>query len=128
MGNAIGKKAIYKGEKRGVLLSVLSGEAAELSCNGEALVQLSEKTADFKTEKHVPVITAEGSGVKVVVGSTPHPMTAEHYVMWIEVIDGAYVYRKYLQPGEAAEAVFNIPYSENLIAREYCNLHGLWEK
>lgn len=128
MGNAIGKKAIYKGEKSGVLLSVLSGEAAELSCNGEALVQLSEKTADFKTEKHVPVITAEGSGVKVVVGSTPHPMTAEHYVMWIEVIDGAYVYRKYLQPGEAAEAVFNIPYGENLIAREYCNLHGLWEK
>lgn len=128
MGNAIGKKAIYKGEKSGVLLSVLSGEAADLSCNGEALVQLSEKTADFKTEKHVPVITAEGSGVKVVVGSTPHPMAAEHYVMWIEVIDGAYVYRKYLQPGEAAEAVFNIPYSENLIAREYCNLHGLWEK
>ena len=53
MGNATGKKAIYKGEKSGVLLSVLSGEAAELSCNGEALVKLNEKTADFKTEKHV---------------------------------------------------------------------------
>lgn len=128
MGNAIGKKAVFKGEKNGVLVSVLSGEAAELSCNGEILARLTEKTADFKTEKHVPVVTAEGAGVKVVVGSTPHPMTAEHYIMWIEVIDGAYVYRKYLQPGEAAEAFFNIPYSGDLIAREYCNLHGLWEK
>lgn len=128
MGNAIGKKAVFKGEKNGVLVSVLSGEAAELSCNGEILARLTEKTADFKTEKHVPVVTAEGAGVKVVVGSTPHPMTAEHYIMWIEVIDGAYVYRKYLQPGEAAEAFFNIPYSDDLIAREYCNLHGLWEK
>lgn len=129
MSDAIGKRAIFKGEKSGVLVSVVSGpESVELSCNGEALVKLTEKTADFKTEKHVPVVTPEGSGIKVVVGSTPHPMTAEHYIMWIEVVDGAYVYRKYLQPGEAAEAVFNIPYSDKLIAREYCNLHGLWEK
>ena len=36
------------------------------------------------------------------------------------------VYRKYLKPGDAPEAVFPVKYRSGLILREYCNLHGLW--
>ena len=117
---------IFKSET-GVVVGVQYG-AGELVCDGAPMVALEEKTADFKTEKHVPVITPCGSGIKVVVGSTPHPMTEEHHIVWIEVVDGAYVYRKYLAIGEPAEAEFPIAYSEDLAAREYCNLHGLWRK
>jgi superoxide reductase len=31
-----------------------------------------------------------------------------------------------LKPGEAPEASFNIQ-AEKIVAREYCNLHGLWK-
>ena len=117
---------IFKSES-GTVVGLQYG-AGELSCDGAPMVALEEKTADFKTEKHVPVITPNGNDIKVVVGSVPHPMTEEHHIVWIEVVDGAYVYRKYLTVGEPAEADFPIPYSDSLAAREYCNLHGLWRK
>lgn len=105
------------------------GQKVDLLCCGEAMKPVEAKTADFKTEKHVPVVSALDAGsIKVVVGSTPHPMTEEHHIEWIEVVDGPYVFRKYLNPGEPAEAVFPIPFREDLIAREYCNIHGLWAR
>ena len=37
------------------------------------------------------------------------------------------VQRKYLKPGEKPQAEFKSD-SDKVIAREYCNLHGLWQK
>jgi superoxide reductase len=34
--------------------------------------------------------------------------------------------RKYLKPEEAPSAEFPMEFSEDIIAREYCNIHGLW--
>ena len=34
--------------------------------------------------------------------------------------------RQFLNPGDAPEAEFKVA-SENVTAREYCNLHGLWK-
>ena len=36
------------------------------------------------------------------------------------------MYRQYLKPGQAPEAVFPIK-ADAVTAREYCNLHGLWK-
>ena len=41
------------------------------------------------------------------------------------IADGK-VYRQFLNPGEAPEAVFCIEAAQ-VSAREYCNLHGLWK-
>ena len=38
------------------------------------MILLSEQTADFKNEKHGPVVEKTGSGIKVTVGSTIHPI------------------------------------------------------
>jgi len=62
----------------------------------------------------------------VIVGTTLHPMKEEHYIKWIELIAGDKVYREYLAPGMAPEAVFMVE-EENVSAREYCNLHGHWK-
>ncbi len=35
-------------------------------------------------------------------------------------------YRQFLNPGEAPEATFNIS-AQQVTAREYCKLHGLWK-
>ena len=103
------------------------GSAAEVKCCGEPMKVLEEKTADAATEKHVPVPETLPSGeTKVKVGSVPHPMTAEHHIEWIEIINGPYVNRYHLSPGEAPEAMFHVKLKPGMIVREYCNLHGLW--
>ncbi len=90
------------------------------------MILLDEKTSDATTEKHVPVIEKIDGGYKVVVGSTPHPMEAAHYIEWIELLADGSAYRQFLKPGDAPEATFAID-AENITAREYCNVHGLWK-
>ncbi|MGQ9732831.1 MAG: desulfoferrodoxin [Candidatus Zipacnadales bacterium] len=117
---------IYKCEICGNIVEVLHGGAGELVCCGEPMTLLTENTTDAAVEKHVPVIETVEEGVKVSVGSVPHPMTEEHYIEWIELLVDGKAYRQFLQPGEAPEAVFNIR-AEGAVAREYCNLHSLWK-
>ncbi len=124
---------VYKCGACGNIVEVLTGGDGELVCCGKPMARLDEKTADFKTEKHVPVIEKVKGGVKVKVGSVPHPMEAKHYIEWIELLEDATVLcRKYLKPGDAPEAVFDCGSgccgdAARLSAREYCNVHGLWK-
>ncbi len=120
---------VYKCNLCGNIVEVLYGADGELICCGKAMDLLEEKTADSSTEKHVPFIEEKENGYMVRVGeNTAHPMQDDHYIEWIElVVDGA-VYRKYLKPSDAAEAVFDVPKGNSVSAREYCNLHGLWVK
>ena len=97
-------------------------------CCGKEMLLMNANTSDGAMEKHVPVVDACGNGIKVRVGSVSHPMTPEHHIAWIEVVDGSMIYRAELAPGDAPEACFNIPYREDLYVREYCNIHGLWRK
>lgn len=117
---------VYKCEICGNIVEVLHGGAGELVCCGEPMTLLTEATADAATEKHVPVKETVEGGVKVTVGSVPHPMEEEHYIEWIEIIVDGKAYRQFLQPGQAPEAVFNVE-AEGIVAREYCNVHGLWK-
>ncbi len=87
---------------------------------------LKEKTEDEGQEKHVPVVEKTENGVKVKVGSVPHPMEEKHYIEWIEVIADGKAYRKFLKPGDAPEAEFCVA-AEKIEAREFCNVHGLWK-
>jgi superoxide reductase len=90
--------------------------------------ELKVNTTDAAKEKHVPVIERNGKVVKVKVGEVPHPMTPEHYILFVELIAGDKVLRHEFKEGDTvAEAVFMVD-DENvkLYAREYCNLHGFW--
>lgn len=116
----------------GMLVEILHGDCCEVACRdmtccGEPMVLQKANTVDAAKEKHVPVLEEYGSGVLVKVGSAPHPMTAEHHIEWVEIINGDYVNRKYLNPGEAPEAAFYVEKQPGLAVRAYCNLHGLWE-
>lgn len=97
-------------------------------CCGKVMQKQNENSVDASAEKHVPVVEALDSGILVKVGSTAHPMTAEHCIEWIEVINGAYVNRCYLKPGDLPQAAFYVPLSPKLIIRASCNIHGLWKK
>lgn len=116
---------VYKCELCGNMVEVIGAAGGTLTCCNQPMGLLEEKTADAATEKHVPVIEAVEGGIKVKVGSVPHPMTAEHSIQWIEVQQGGKVYCQQLKAGEAPEAFFPIG-AAGVVAREYCNLHGLW--
>jgi len=87
-----------------------------------------ENTVDAAVEKHVPVVEKIEGGYKVKIGSAPHPMTNEHYIQWIELTsdDDMFVQRQMLTPDSAPEATFKTD-AAKVVAREYCNLHGLWK-
>jgi len=116
---------IYKCEVCGNIVEMVHEGDGELVCCGEPMVKLDEKTADATTEKHVPVKEATEAGLKVKVGSVPHPMEEKHYIEWIEVIDGDRACRQFLKPGMPPEAVFCAA-GDQVVAREHCNIHGLW--
>ena len=117
---------IYKCETCGNIIEVLHGGEGELVCCGQPMVQLVENTVDAAKEKHVPVIEKVEGGVKVKVGEVAHPMEEKHWIEWVEIIADGKTYRQYLNPGEAPEAIFNVD-AEQITAREYCNIHGLWK-
>ena len=117
---------IYKCEICGNMVEVLHEGKGELVCCGEPMKLFVENTVDAAQEKHVPVVERTASGFKVKVGSIPHPMEEKHYIEWIEVIADGKAYRMFLKPGGVPEATFDIP-AQQVTAREYCNLHGLWK-
>jgi superoxide reductase len=119
------KLQIYKCEVCGNIVEMVHGGAGELVCCGQPMKLFSENTVDAAREKHVPVKETVEGGVKVKVGSVAHPMEEKHYIEWIEIVSGGKAYRQFLEPGQAPEAVF--PVEGDFIAREYCNLHGLWK-
>jgi superoxide reductase len=117
---------VYKCDLCGNIVEVLHGGAGELVCCGESMKLFVENTVDAAKEKHVPVIEKTAEGFKVKVGDVAHPMEQKHYIEWIEVIVGGKAYRQFLKPGEAPEATFCLD-TDQVTAREYCNLHGLWK-
>jgi len=119
------KREIYKCNICGNIIEVLYEGKGEVVCCGEPMEMLKEKTEDIGKEKHVPVIEKTDMGIKVKIGSEPHPMEETHYIEWIEVIGDGKTCRKFLRPGDIPEAEFRIK-AKNITAREYCNVHGLW--
>ncbi|WGS64482.1 class II SORL domain-containing protein [Marinitoga aeolica] len=103
------------------------------------------KSADFKNEKHVPVIDApekvkagELFKVEVQVGKDiPHPNTVEHHISWIDLYihyegnpNTVHLGRFEFGPSVTEPHVIThikLDKKGTLIAHSYCNLHGLWE-
>jgi superoxide reductase len=117
---------VYKCEVCGNIVEVLHGGDGELVCCGQPMNRVVENTVDAAKEKHVPVVEKIEGGIKVKVGDVAHPMEEKHYIEWVEIIADGKAYRQFLNPGEAPEATFNIE-ADQITAREYCNIHGLWK-
>lgn len=115
------------------------------------------QTADWKAEKHVPVIEApeevkagEPFAITLTVGKEiPHPNTTEHHIRWISLYfqgeDDKFPYQlghvEFTAHGEAVaganqgpaythpQATFwvKLGKSGTLYAASYCNIHGFWQ-
>ena len=123
------------------------------------MVEINElfQTADWKKEKHVPVIEImgecnKGSNIQVdlqIGKEIKHPNTTEHHIEWIQVLflpDGEkYPYTigrlDFNAHGSSIDGPntstvycepegclkFKTDKSGTILAFSYCNIHGLWK-
>jgi len=120
------RSQLYKCSKCGTIVEiVVPGKPSLVHC-GQPMDLLEEQVAEPALNKHVPVVEKIDGGYKVKVGSTAHPMTETHYIMWIDLLADGKVYRQFLNPGDKPQASFSVE-AKDVSAREYCNLHGLWK-
>lgn len=117
---------IYRCPICGNIVEVIHTGQGQLVCCGQPMELLVTKYEDVGVEKHLPVIEKTETGIIVKIGSVPHPMEENHYIELIEVIADDKVYKKYLKPGQTPVAEFEIK-TDNIKARAYCNVHGLWQ-
>ncbi|MEM2947972.1 MAG: desulfoferrodoxin [Candidatus Anstonellales archaeon] len=119
---------VYRCNVCGNIVEVMHAGVGTLVCCGQPMELLKEKTQDVGNEKHVPVVEKIKQGIRVRVGSVPHPMEEKHYIEWVEVITksgGSQI--AFLKPGMEPEADFKIKIEDVATVREYCNIHGLWK-
>ena len=121
------KLEIYKCAVCGNMVEIIHAGVGQLVCCGQPMQLFKENTVDASKEKHVPVIEKTATGVKVTVGSVPHPMEDKHYIEWIELLADDKALRQFLKPGQIPAAYFEGVSAETISAREYCNVHGLWK-
>jgi superoxide reductase len=123
-----GQLELYKCEKCHAVVMVLQG-GGTLVCCGEPMALLKAGVTDAAREKHVPVAEKTGKGIKVKVGSLAHPMEEKHWIQWVELVGDNFCCTHFLKPGDAPEVEFTCGCAGKgrLVARAYCNLHGLWE-
>lgn len=117
---------VYKCSHCGNIVTVAHVGGGVLACCGDDMKLMKEGSTDGAAEKHVPVIEKTANGFKVKVGSVAHPMEADHWIEWIEILADGKSYRQFLKPGQAPEAEFCLK-AEKVTAREYCNKHGHWK-
>ena len=121
---------IYKCNVCGNIVEILNSGVGELVCCNVPMEYLEEKSSDEKfQEKHVPIVSMEGTTKTIRVGSILHPMEKEHYIMFIEAIspDKKYLKRKFLTPNDEPKLELKNCDCKGVIARELCNIHGLWQ-
>lgn len=113
------------------LVEVLNNNPTlKLQCCGKDMKKIESNTTDAATEKHMPVINIEDNSLFIQVGEVMHPMSEEHYISCIYVVDDLGNYEKItLTPSDNPEV--SVDFNENakkLNIYSYCNLHGLWKK
>jgi superoxide reductase len=118
-------RQVFKCGMCGNIVEVLHASVGELVCCGQQMNALVENTVDAAKEKHLPVIEKIPGGYKVKVGAVAHPMEEKHYIEWIGLIADDVSHIAFLKPGTSAEATFLVD-AKSVVAREFCNLHGLW--
>ena len=117
-------KLFYQCDNCNSVLLELNGTLTQYCTHSQDLLQ--PNTVEASKEKHIPVLAFKENKLHVKVGSLPHPMTAEHSILWIFVQTrngGQYVQ---LTPENLPEADFAVEQLDVIRVYAYCDIHGLW--
>ena len=117
----------YVCEKCGNTVGMIHSSGVPMMCCGQKMTALEAGVVEASREKHIPVVTVEGSVVTVNVGSVDHPMSAEHSILWVYLETDKGGQRKCLEVGAAPTVTFAVSDEKPIAVYAYCNLHGLWK-
>ena len=117
----------YVCEHCGNLVGMVHDAGVPMMCCGQKMTRLEAGVVEASHEKHVPVVTVDGSTVRVEVGSVAHPMTEEHLISWVYLQTDRGGQRKCLSAGDAPVVSFSLIDEKPVAVYAYCNLHGLWK-
>jgi len=118
---------LYRCKHCGNIAIKVLDKGVPMMCCGEKMEEIIPASVDASVEKHVPVVSVDGTKVTVDIGSAAHPMIEEHFIQFVILDTTAGVQIAELQAGDVPQAVFAlVPGAEVIKAYAYCNLHGLW--
>ncbi len=117
----------YVCEKCGNTVGMIHASGVPMMCCGQKMTALEAGVVEASREKHIPVVSVEGSTVTVTVGSVEHPMSAEHSILWVYLETDKGGQRKCLEVGAAPTVTFALADEKPVAVYAYCNLHGLWK-
>ena len=118
----------YICEHCGNIIEKIQDKRVPVVCCGEKMKLLEPGVVEASHEKHIPVVSVNGSEVKVEIGSVAHPMSAEHSIRWVYLETSRGSQKKNLVVGEPPVVSFSLSEGEKPVAvYAYCNLHGLWK-
>ena len=108
----------------GNLAELICDGGVPMSCCGQEMEALRPNTTEASGEKHLPVVSAQDSQVRVNVGSASHPMTPEHLIEWVYLQTRRGAQRKRLTPTDPPEVSFRLEDDQAEAVYAYCNLTG----
>lgn len=119
----------YVCSRCGKIIAMVKDTGVPTICCGLPMQELVSGMTDGAAEKHVPMVTVDGTMVHVQIGEVIHPSLEEHHIEWIAIETKEGYQIKDLKPGEVPQADFVLSDTDELVAvYEHCNIHGLWKK
>lgn len=117
----------YICEKCGNIVQKIEDSGVSVVCCGQKMTYLEPGVIEASREKHIPVVSTSDSEVKVVVGSTLHPMAEEHHIAWVYLETDKGGQMKNLEFNTDPVVTFALGDEKPIAVYAYCNLHGLWK-
>lgn len=122
------KFELYKCNVCGNVIEILISGDGHPVCCGEEMQKLENKNDNLNspdlTEKHSPLI--EQHDDNITISTLKHPMTKEHHIMFLQTIskDQTQSHIQFFNPEE--QATMTSLNNSDIIARSYCNIHGVY--
>ena len=117
----------YICEKCGNIIHKIKDSGVNVVCCGQKMTYLEPGVVEASREKHIPVVSLDDNIVKVLVGSTLHPMAEEHHISWVYLETDKGGQMKHLDVNASPEVTFALGDEKPIAVYAYCNLHGLWK-
>ncbi len=117
----------YFCEHCGNLIEKIHDAGVPVMCCGQKMKRIEPGVVEASREKHLPVVSVDGSNVTVNVGSVEHPMLEEHRILWVCLQTDKGIHRKHLEIGKAPIVTFALYEEKPIAVYAFCNLHGLWK-
>lgn len=116
----------------GNLVAMVKDSGVFPHCCGREMTELTAKTDDEFSDKHVPVVECiDDCTIEVRVGSIAHPMTDEHHIefIYLETLHGGQLRYLSCNGNMSKAAVAEFCNCKDLVVAvyAYCNIHGLWK-